>query len=119
MKNGCAKQRAEYESGFVNGFAGNCDRYKAEQYRQGGQHESEQPLVREYWTGCWDGIQQAATARRSALQGMERADLPIVVIHLTFGGNRQYLGRVATLLEFTEYRKNCGFPPDDVVYETW
>lgn len=53
------------------------------------------------------------------LQPMTRNDLPFVVIQLTFGGNRHYLGRVATLKEVEEYRSNCGLPPSDIVCEKW
>lgn len=53
------------------------------------------------------------------LQGMERSDLPIVVVLLCFGGQRRYLGRLPTKTEFDIYRDNAGFPPGDLVYEDW
>jgi hypothetical protein len=53
------------------------------------------------------------------MEPMTRNDLPIVVIQICFQERRQYLGRLATVAEFEEYRKNCGFQPGDLDYEVW
>lgn len=53
------------------------------------------------------------------MEPMTRNDLPIVAIQICFKERRQYLGRLATFAEFEEYRKNCGFPPADIVHEVW
>lgn len=50
---------------------------------------------------------------------MTRNDLPIVVVHIGFGGQRRYLGRLATVKEFNEFRMNCGITPADICYERW
>lgn len=53
------------------------------------------------------------------MEPMTRNDLPIVVYQIGFKARTQYLGRLATVAEFEEYRKNCGCPPKDVDYEVW
>lgn len=53
------------------------------------------------------------------LQCMTRVDLPIVVVQITYGEQRQYRGRLATKDEFEEYRRTCGVPPSDITCEIW
>ena len=42
-----------------------------------------------------------------------------VVVRLCFGNKLEYVGRVATVKDFLEYRRCCGSDPADIALQDW